>query len=99
MQTSAGKIFIAVLLGVGLALGGTTWLKSRSGGARAQTKSLARGGVGPPPLPTSPQPSAAHPAAPAPNANQAKSATTDNPQGSNFDQGYRAGYQDPRRDC
>ncbi|HMG32816.1 MAG TPA: hypothetical protein VKM94_02670 [Blastocatellia bacterium] len=91
MQTSAGKIFIAVLLGVGLALGGTTWLSSRSQGVRAQTEPASAPATATALAETAPQPG--------PSANQVEAATTDNAQVSTYEQGYRAGYQDAHRDC
>jgi hypothetical protein len=83
MQKPVGKIFIAAVLGVALALTGNALFSDKQ--PAAQTAEVER----------APQPAAI--ASPAPASQPA--ATTEDPRVAGFQEGYRAGYQDAQRDC
>jgi hypothetical protein len=91
MERQASKNFIAVTLGVVLAMSGLTWLSSQTPHVKDAPAVTAQTIV------------SAQPVAAAQTNDDAQSVANDpataDPNLSSFDQGYRAGYQDGHRDC
>lgn len=85
MERHASKNFIAVTLGVVLAMSGLTWLSNQTSQVKDAPVVAAQTVVPAPALTTAPT--------------NAGAAATNDPNLSTFDQGYRAGYQDGHRDC
>ena len=96
MDARAGKFFISIMLATVLAMGSLTWSSTENSEVAntvtAQTDGNAQT------LPARPQEAAFQSDVTPPNETNGANATND-AQLSDFDKGYRAGYQDGQQDC